>query len=603
MNLTAYILISIPLLIGTYLIPYALTDFNWKTAIVWSPISFPIAIILFISILCLGFLTYFLSLIFPLNNRYKNQAPLIISLSLISGIANAVVIFIITHSIRSQIKFKYLLFYFILALFIYIVGRKVVESKLIKITLDLIYDLRLKLLDKIFTTSYQKFEKVDRGRVYATLNNDTATIGGSASVIVTLITSIITIITGFIYLSLISFWSTALTLSVITIIATLYYFISQSSVKYWNKSRDTHNVYMRLINGLIDGFKELSMQINKKLEYKSEVLNSTELFRNSENVARIKFLNGFLIGESLLIVVLGFVSFGLPNIYPDIKVYTLLSFIMILLYLIGPINGVLNSIPQFMRLRISWDRVNGFIKDIPSNIKLDKYVTSIQSSIEKISLDNVMFVYNHENEDKDKIFSVGPMNFWVEKGEVLFIIGGNGSGKTTLAKLLTGLYKPDNGNIKIDDEVIDSSNLGEYFSVVFSDYHLFEKLYNVNSKNKGNLINDYLELLKIKDKVEIKDNSFTTIDLSGGQKKRLALFRCYMEDKPIYLFDELAADQDPEFRKYFYRTLIPQMKKEGKIIIAITHDDHYFDVADKILKMDMGNVDFVKVNPHTEKLS
>jgi putative ATP-binding cassette transporter len=69
-----------------------------------------------------------------------------------------------------------------------------------------------------------------------------------------------------------------------------------------------------------------------------------------------------------------------------------------------------------------------------------------------------------------------------------------------------------------------------------------------------------------------------------------------MENKSIFVFDEIAADQDPEFRKFFYKTLIPQMKKEGKIIIAITHDDHYFDIADKIVKFDEGRIEFIKSN-------
>ena len=175
----------------------------------------------------------------------------------------------------------------------------------------------------------------------------------------------------------------------------------------------------------------------------------------------------------------------------------------------------------------------------------------------------------------------------------MFIIGGNGSGKTTLAKLLTGLYIPHDGEITVDGKPVANFQLGEYFSTVFSDFHLFDKLYNIDlsGETKRDEAQRYLETLHLDGKIELTGDSFSTTDLSGGQRKRLALLKCYLEDCPVYLFDEVAADQDPEFRKFFYRELLPKMKEKGKIVIAITHDDHYFDVADKVIKMDMGKID------------
>jgi ABC-type siderophore export system fused ATPase/permease subunit len=197
----------------------------------------------------------------------------------------------------------------------------------------------------------------------------------------------------------------------------------------------------------------------------------------------------------------------------------------------------------------------------------------------------VVYSYAHQN---DTPFSVGPVNLEFRCGEIAFIIGGNGSGKTTLAKLLTGLYEPDTGRILVNDNVVKGHQLSEYFSVVFSPAFLFKKVYGVNTAGRGQQVLDYLRKLKLNDKVEVENNRYSTIDLSGGQRKRLALFQCYLENRPVYLFDEWAADQDPEYRKFFYRTLLPEMKAMGKIIIAITHDDHYFDVADKIIKMNEG---------------
>jgi cyclic peptide transporter len=274
---------------------------------------------------------------------------------------------------------------------------------------------------------------------------------------------------------------------------------------------------------------------------------------------------------------------------------------MILLYLIGPINGILNSIPAMVQIRVAWNRVKGFEKDIPANIpakSLEMYHQRA-ASVKAIKASAVEFEYKSENEDET--FKVGPLDFVAKQGEITFIIGGNGSGKTTLAKLLTGLYKPDKGEITVEGEgsTDGSERLGEYFSAVFGDYHLFQKLYNVDMTDRDQEAKQYLDVLRIKEKVSLEGNTFSTIDLSGGQRKRLALMQCYLENSPIYLFDEIAADQDPEFRRFFYRDLLQRMKKEGKIVIAITHDDHYFDVADRIIKMDLGQVEKVDASYKT----
>jgi ABC-type siderophore export system fused ATPase/permease subunit len=179
----------------------------------------------------------------------------------------------------------------------------------------------------------------------------------------------------------------------------------------------------------------------------------------------------------------------------------------------------------------------------------------------------------------------------VAKGEILFIIGANGSGKTTLGKLITGLYEPDRGKFRVNGRVVQPALMGEYFSAVFTPIHLFERLYSIDVEANKETAAKYLKVLNLENKVELKNNNYSTINLSGGQRKRLALLQCYLEDSPIFIFDEWAADQDPSYRNFFYRTLLPAMKSMGKIVIAITHDDHYFDVADKVLKMENGKLE------------
>jgi len=592
-----------PFLFGIYMLPivmlnlpFKLSMTPWDFALVWTPLSFRTAITLLVVVFAAGYFAYILSSLFPQKNKYLKSLPLLIILSMLSGGANAVIIFLISGSLFSPIKLGYMVYFFILAMGLYLVGRKVVQTKLTELTFNIVYDMRMNLIEKIFYTSYQKFEKMDRGRVFATLNDDTGQVGNSANIFVTLLTSMITTFGVFLYLSTIAFWATMVTLGVIIVIATIYFLVSQKAQVFLEAARDTRDVYMRLLNGLIDGFKELSIHFNKKKQYRADVEKSTQEFRDKTTVGMVKFINAFMIGESMLVAVLGAVAFAVRRLFPEIQIFTLMSFIMALLYLIGPVNGILGSIPAIVQLRIAWNRVQGFIKDIPANmtpediadLKLDV------PSVERIEAKGVVFRYEGEGEDKP--FGLGPIDFEAKKGEAVFIVGGNGSGKTTFAKILTGLYVPDEGSLKVDGEEVTSYQMGEYFSTVFSGYHLFEKLYNIDlsDENKRKEGEKYIEMLNLQDKVSLEQDSFSTIDLSGGQRKRLALLQCYLEDCPIYLFDEVAADQDPEFRRFFYRVLLTRMKEKGKIVIAITHDDHYFDVADRVIKFDMGKLDVLK---------
>ena len=598
-RLLGMLILLIPFLLGVYLIPHAMSNVSWATAVVWSPVSFQAAVFLILTVLAAGYGCFVFSSLFTHRNRYVQSVPMVVILGLLSGGANAVVIFLITGALFSRVELLYQLYYFALAFFVYILGRKVMQTRLVRMSYDIVYDLRMGLIQKVFLTSYQRFEKMDRGRVYATMNDDTNEIGNAAPILAQIVTSIVTAVGAFIYMAAIAFWATLLTLGVVLVIAVVFSIVNQKARVSFERARDSMNVYMRLLNGLLDGFKELSLHVNKKREYSADIEKSCHEYRQQFGDSFVKFINAFLIGESQLIIVLGLVGYGIPRLFPEVSTFTLMSFIMVLLYLIGPITSILGAIPRWVRIRVSWNRIKGFEEEIPATLAPSHFEEKPAriETLEGIGAEGIEFEY--EGESEDERFKVGPLDFEACKGEITFVIGGNGSGKTTLAKLLTGLYQPHSGRIGVEGAGVDNGRLGEYFSTVFSNYHLFEKLYDVDLKEKESQLHEYLKLLRLEDKVTITDGGFSTIELSGGQRKRLALLQCYLEDSPIYLFDEIAADQDPEFRKFFYRDLLLRMKEEGKIVIAITHDDHYFDVADRIVKMDMGKIEKVDASYRT----
>ena len=222
-----------------------------------------------------------------------------------------------------------------------------------------------------------------------------------------------------------------------------------------------------------------------------------------------------------------------------------------MLFAIGPLTSIVSMFPVFGKVNIAIKNIYNLEEELDKQVNPNE-VQPINGEnrfidFNKIELNDIYFEY--KNEDAGEMFSIGPIDLTITKGEVIFIIGGNGCGKTTLLKVLTMLYKPKTGNIYIDDKIIDSTNYLEYrelYSAIFYDFHLFDKLYGLE-KVDPKKINDLLKLMQIQKKTEFKDNAFTNLDLSTGQRKRLALIVTFLENKPIYIFDEWAADQDPQF--------------------------------------------------------
>jgi putative ATP-binding cassette transporter len=196
-------------------------------------------------------------------------------------------------------------------------------------------------------------------------------------------------------------------------------------------------------------------------------------------------------------------------------------------------------------------------------------------------------------------FTVGPINLTFHPGEILFVIGGNGSGKTTLAKVLTSLYPLEEGELRLDGKLIDEGNKEHYrelFSVVFFDFYLFKDLKADGGADLDEQAGVYLKQLRLAHKVDVEAGRLSTLKLSQGQRRRLALLGAYLEDRPFYVFDEWAADQDPEFREVFYTPILPDLKERGKTVFVITHDDRYLRFADRCLKMHDGQISHERIS-------
>nr|WP_054749923.1 cyclic peptide export ABC transporter [Ruminiclostridium josui] len=581
-----------------YIIPRVLYNgLNWNFVSVWAPSSFiPCTISLFAT--SIVFLAYFqLDNLFP-KKKDKPFFPLIV-LSFISGFGNAFIIFVINEALNRKNAIQSgLLFYFFLGIMLYVFGQKLIRKEMIRLMNNIIYDKRIELIEKTLRMPYYEFEKIESGKIHTGLNNDTETISRLPGVTIGALTGIATLLCCFVYLGTINIFGLLLSVLIIIIAAGLYYIIGKSANKLWEKTRDIQNVFIQFINDFIQGFKELTLKVAKRKDFRDDMESCCAEYKEKNIAASDKFVNVFVIGELLFTFVIGAVAFVFPLIFDNIQTDSLRAYIFVFLYMTNPIHSVLDNIPEIFRIRVSWKRINELIEKLPQDntIKLIEEVNKnikdiISSEGVNIRLDNVKYTYCND----DNKFIVGPINLAFQAGEITFITGGNGSGKTTLAKLITGLYKPDSGSIIIENKKMGYRELGEYYSTVFSDYYLFNKLYGIDYEKKVEETDKLLIMLQIDKKLGVKDGEFSTIQLSTGQRKRVALLVSYLEDRGVFLFDEWAADQDPLFKKYFYESLLPQLKKANKCVIAITHDDHYFHTADKIIKLNMGKVDEVNI--------
>ncbi|MGG1149690.1 cyclic peptide export ABC transporter [Bacillus wiedmannii] len=582
-----------------YILPIVYLGISWSDFLS-SGISWLIpAFYVFITNIALFYL-YFQFDVFFTKEDQKSYFPLVV-FSILSGSAYSFVIFIINTTLSTKtLTLAGLFFYFIVGLILYAFGQKFVRMRLTTLTNKLIYEKRVEVTSNLLKTPYYRMEEIGGERIYTTLNNDTETISNAVGLIVIGITSTVTIVTCLIYLAFSSIYALITTIGMLFVATLLIILVNRHATKLFGKSRDAQNRFIGFVSDLIAGLKELYLHKDRRKEFEQDMFLSIDDYRQKRTDAELIGANVYFVGEMIAFIVLGGLVFLLPLFLVDFSIASLSNYVLIFLFLKGPIDNVINMVPRINEMKVSWQRINELNQRVSLiNNELTPERHKIKDENVSLKLRDVQ--YQYKIKDQNESFSVGPIDLEFCQGEIVFITGGNGSGKSTLAKLITGLYRADVGTVLVNGEEITTEGIGDYFTTVFSDYHLFKKMYGINHQGKEELIQSYLSLLGMDEKVSIVDGTFSTTKLSTGQKKRLALLISYLDNRPFYLFDEWAADQDPEFREYFYVTLLPEMKKNGKCVIAITHDDRYFHLADKLIKMEQGQVILNKKQELVEK--
>jgi putative ATP-binding cassette transporter len=475
------------------------------------------------------------------------------------------------------------------------------QIMLVRLSQKAVFQLRMRLSHQILASELSHLEQLGNPRILATLTEDVQSVANAVYDIPFLCIDLAIVVGCLVYVTWLSWTVFLMVLCLILVAVASNQWLLKRGRKFLSLAREEQDLLFKHFRTITEGVKELKLHYGRRQVFLNQDLYSTATSLKRHNVrGLVLFAASMSWGRLLLFFAIGFVLFALPNLIV-ISSQTLSGYILTFTYLMLPMDNIVNNLPHFSKASIALQKIESLGLSLASRSELSTVPSDVKLSWRSLRLKRVTHIYNQENEDSS--FVLGPIDLEFYRQELVFIVGGNGSGKSTLAKLITGLYIPESGEIWLDNQLIDEENrewYRQHFSVVFSDFYLFEELtglVNANLDDIDTQAQEYLKLLQLDHKVQVVNGKLSTTALSQGQRKRLALLTAYLEDRPIYLFDEWAADQDPVFKEFFYTHLLPQLRDRGKTVLAISHDDRYFHLADRIIKLDYGQVVYEKQYP------
>lgn len=473
------------------------------------------------------------------------------------------------------------------------VTRFVSSALLIKLSQKGIHDLRMHLSERILAAPLRKLEEMGPARLLGTLTDDVRMISIALIAIPAMCIQMAIVLGCLTYLAWLS-WPAFLGLLVLMALAVASTLVPSFKARRVHRlARQTQDELFQHLHALTDGNKELKLHGGRRRAFMSHSLGASSASYQRYNV-RGNMLDSVAGSWSQLVFfgAVGALLFVLPRLVP-MSHEVLMGYILTMIYMMVPLDLVIGSLmPTVLRANISLKAIESLglsLEQVTSERPASEISPPAWRSLE---LAGVTHTFKREGESGG--FALGPIDLTFRPGELVFIIGGNGSGKTTLAKLLTGLYVPEAGEIRLDGQVVTDANRDAFrqrFSAVFSDFYLFDSILGIEAPELDAQAREYLVKLQLDGKVQISGGALSTIDLSQGQRKRLALLTAYLEDRVIYVFDEWAADQDPMFKQTFYYQLLPELKARGKTVLVISHDDHYYHLADRVIKLANGQIE------------
>lgn len=448
-----------------------------------------------------------------------------------------------------------------------------------------VYRLRGEFIKRILDTRVERIEQIGNAQLLASLTSDVRNITIAFVRLPELIQGIILTLGSAAYLAWLSPKMMVVTSVWVAVTIIGGWLLVARVYQHMAVLRETEDRLYHDFQIIIEGRKELALNRQRAQQIFENVYSEdARTYRHHIVRADTYHLSAVNWSNIMMLGAIG-LAFWLANSLGWANTAVAATYSLTLLFLRTPMLSAVGALPTLLTAQVAFDKLNTF--DLtPYQAEFPQLTAA--KNWQTLELRNLMFHYG------DNGFRVGPVNMTLKRGELVFLIGGNGSGKSTLAMLLTGLYQPISGEILLDGKVVEATSMDSYrrlFSAVFTDVHLFDRLIDDQGQAVDPaLVQSWLERLKMQDKIKLEGNRVLNLKLSKGQTKRLALLLATAEQRDILLLDEWAADQDPHFRRIFYRELLPWLQSLGKTVFAISHDDHYFLHADRLLEMRDGTL-------------
>ncbi|MDK9725683.1 MAG: cyclic peptide export ABC transporter [Sterolibacteriaceae bacterium MAG5] len=514
----------------------------------------------------------------------------------LAGLANAVLIGLINlaaEAVASGERVEARLFVlYLIAFAIYALANQASLRRANDFLQERLGELRLRLADKIRRAELRTLEGLGRGRLYAVVAQETNQLSQTFPLLVAASQSLFLLVFCLLYIAYLSPIS-FLVIGIVTALALLYYFHQRQALNAAMIS--VHAQEGEMLESLMHftaGFQEIRLNADKNDALFARYTGIVDDLRalivgiGDKWVSLLLFSNAFLYG------LLGIVIFVLPGFfsgYTDI-IYKIAA---AAIFCVGPVTAVTSAAPLFTKASIGLGHVYRLEElldqgGLPPPAR--QATPSRFGGFASISFDAIGFTYR--DPARESGFSTGPWSLELHRGEQLYLLGGNGSGKSTALKLMSGLYPVDTGAIRVDGVAVTADTLQEYrelFSCIFPDFHLFDRLHGLDDVDPER-VRELIARMELADKVSYAAGRFSTQDLSSGQRKRLAMIVALLEDREIYFFDEWAADQDAHFRAAFYTEILPELKRRGKTVVVVTHDDRFWHLCDRAVTLDLGQM-------------
>jgi putative ATP-binding cassette transporter len=525
------------------------------------------------------------------RREMHGSLPKLLFMSGLGGISTAAILGAINSGLQNG-STLWAATLFIVALFLFIKTQSYVTITTTAEIEAIIHKIRIRLMDQIRHSELLSIEDVGRARIVAAITSDTAVLTQASNMLAFTVQGAVLIVFVAIYVAFLSVAAILTTIVVVSIAAVIFHQKNRRLVSEKQRAAAWERQLFDRLTDFLDGFKEVRLNSARSADLFADAVDVSRTAANIKINTQAETFRMIVTSQISMYVLLGAVVFVAPQFSETLGGAALTKTTTALMFIVGACFGLVQSIPILLNANASADRLVQLENTLRATAARPREIPMVKR-FDKIEMHNISFRY--VDKFSEAAFKIGPIDFTLHPGELVFITGGNGSGKSTFLRVFAGLYPPDSGEIILDGRQIDNSTRDEYralMSAIFFDYHLFRRLYGVSDPDPGE-VSRLLGLFRLSEKTGLVDGEFRTLELSGGQRRRLALIVSLLEKRPILLLDEWTAEQDPEFRRKFYDELLPDLMKAGATVVVITHDDRYLDELDlpaRRIRMDEGKI-------------